>query len=830
MANFDTSQGPAGVSAYVRPTSAGPGTNNSFSDLFKDVGNIGQAAIASVDQNNVEMIQQNATKGVDNALSDWNYKGAPDPNAGTPDELKSYATNLAKTKQAWESGSIKDSNFEIRVDALSRRMRAQYPGYEDKVDQIIGQTLNRSTANDLRKQLQSEWTAEAGKNNTQAAKEDNIIRGYAKQGYMGQAFPNYYTDLAQGKPVPSFLEVQAKVMPYIEQDATVAKTKAMNALAISNNTITTKNMIDQGSKEADRVVQATLNTGLNGMKLEDIPAKFDGTKGYSDQDYQGTLAAMNTAKAQIQLKLQGIFSQPGYENMTIGQQKAIIDKAMGPINSVSDALLNKDTGTLATMKSLRDSTKAQDIRTFNAQVGDDGKEAPEVTLSRKAAVANSVFGADYGKRILDNKGSSSDVNDALIKISKLDLASGRSLSKTMDAANKASSSGLTPAGQKSIFDNAVQTILDPTVTNKEPAATAMFGPDNKDFLTKFSPVAKPGQSQSDREKAFQQMTSPAVTASIVEAAKSNPSILENYKEFLGNSFKSVFSEEINTVKSIQANSDNTRITYDPDTQRFTAVTSKSDSIFHGDADPFNVIGSKAQQTVNKLNMFMGNLTPAMKATGADPTKAALELVQSTGAMTTEKQGGILDKVGKALFGAIKPETDANTAVTRNASGLPNIPDPKDAGKIFHDPDPNAKLRDFIAKAEGSDYTSMNGGDKSPYNGLPLDKMSIAQVKQLQAANVHAGFSSAAGRYQINRQTLDEFQKRAGVSDDALFTPEVQDKLGNAIIDSTGRDPVALSGRWAGLPKDESGAGTYDGVAGNKATVSWADFGDALKGF
>lgn len=91
---------------------------------------------------------------------------------------------------------------------------------------------------------------------------------------------------------------------------------------------------------------------------------------------------------------------------------------------------------------------------------------------------------------------------------------------------------------------------------------------------------------------------------------------------------------------------------------------------------------------------------------------------------------------------------------------------------------------------------------------------------------------AIGRYQFIPSTLRSLQRRAGLSPNIRFSPQVQDQLADLLLRDAGYEAF-LQGRlgrrrfmnnlaliWAGLPRS-NGKSAYHGYAGNRATVSIA---------
>jgi len=144
------------------------------------------------------------------------------------------------------------------------------------------------------------------------------------------------------------------------------------------------------------------------------------------------------------------------------------------------------------------------------------------------------------------------------------------------------------------------------------------------------------------------------------------------------------------------------------------------------------------------------------------------------------------------------------------------------------------LLDLIARAEGtSDGAARRFGYTSGYDvtfaygrGEPegrrarLSEMTLDEVNALQR---RMRGSSAVGRYQLLRGTLDGLRARHGLAGDAPFDGALQDRLGRALMARRGYDRCGagrlgadafldgLAREWASLPMaDGRSAYAYDG--------------------
>ncbi|MEA5163486.1 hypothetical protein U5903_22165 [Cereibacter johrii] len=111
---------------------------------------------------------------------------------------------------------------------------------------------------------------------------------------------------------------------------------------------------------------------------------------------------------------------------------------------------------------------------------------------------------------------------------------------------------------------------------------------------------------------------------------------------------------------------------------------------------------------------------------------------------------------------------------------------------------------------------------------PPSTLTLDQIREWIAAT--PGQQHAIGRYQIIPATLESLAARAAIPGSTLFSAPVQDSMASILILDAGyvelkngaitldRFMDNLARIWAGFPM-ASGKSAYEGVAGNKATIS-----------
>lgn len=144
-----------------------------------------------------------------------------------------------------------------------------------------------------------------------------------------------------------------------------------------------------------------------------------------------------------------------------------------------------------------------------------------------------------------------------------------------------------------------------------------------------------------------------------------------------------------------------------------------------------------------------------------------------------------------------------------------------------------QIRVLIAKAEAGSkgYDAVQYGAVIRPAKRPTE-MSIQEIYDWIAAT--PGQPHAIGLYQFIPPTLKRLVTKIGASPYQLFTPQLQDQLGDVLLVEAGLNAFNrgdmerhtfmhnLAKIWAGLPTS-SGQSYYHGYAGNKATMTWAYF-------
>ena len=166
---------------------------------------------------------------------------------------------------------------------------------------------------------------------------------------------------------------------------------------------------------------------------------------------------------------------------------------------------------------------------------------------------------------------------------------------------------------------------------------------------------------------------------------------------------------------------------------------------------------------------------------AEAGEAAHRFGDQAGAAVDRFKVGVQAEIDKALG---RPAAAVRAPPVRTAPVVPKAPSKRDAARAFG----AGILLDRIAAGEGTGgpdgYDTTFGYHRydPPGGRKPLAEMTLDELEIYQRGMVARGArSSAAGRYQILRETAGELRGRMGLSGAEHFTPELQDRMARELL-------------------------------------------------
>jgi hypothetical protein len=637
-----------------------------FAGLFKDVGDLGVTAVKVADQNNVQNQTQQIEEGVSSILNDFGFRTEGNNSTGTPTELQGYAKQLANTHKAFNSGALKESNFSIRIDALSRRVRAQYPGYSAEIDTIINQTLGRSTANDLRKTLVSEWEAEQSGMDAADKQYRSDLSQARENGALYNVFPEFDRLVAEGKE-PSKEEVYYKLGQYYGDKERIEQGQRKLQYEEANNKATVRTRVETAYEDVAQVSNQIIKTGTSGTDFQNLMKNLTNkqAKDWTEAELQEVTGAYAQLEANAKVQVLERLNNPAYNKLTKSQRDELVSRALEPLSIMKEAITQKDVGLINVFKTMGDTVMAKDVSDFLKLSGEKGDLLS--TTARKVKVANSVFGPEATQMwLLGNSEANDSQNAALDALMKSSLASGTPIKDIIAKGKEVNPDQVDGNKTREVIDTSIKLLTSPSVPQKgkEAVVESLFGAGNAGFLDKFSTKTDSRYGRSERMMAFEKMMSPETTAAVLAASKNNPELLEKYKNTMGSAFTSLFKGDIDNVVSVTQFSDYISFNYNQVSKQFEAVSKgKSGAIFGSGVLPVDVSNifyglneqwkvSSGKKSMDNLNRYLRMLDPAMKAAGLETDAALVELFTTSGAIGGGKApGSLFTQLGEALSNA-----------------------------------------------------------------------------------------------------------------------------------------------------------------------------------
>jgi len=183
-------------------------------------------------------------------------------------------------------------------------------------------------------------------------------------------------------------------------------------------------------------------------------------------------------------------------------------------------------------------------------------------------------------------------------------------------------------------------------------------------------------------------------------------------------------------------------------------------------------------------------------------------------------GGFAEGLAQSIDKAVTKEPESNRLPEQQRQG----PDFERQGR---NPGPSPEASSFLSIMDkhegGGDYDTLFGHSQREgrtFNGVRVSEMTIGQIKQfsnpsgeygqwvkgeLGRMGLRARVATPMGRYQFVGSTLANVAKSMGLSDDTVFTPEVQDRMFEHYLrqnineaDTIEGKVAAVRGAWEGF--------------------------------
>jgi muramidase (phage lysozyme) len=723
-----------------------------------------------------------------------------------PRQATQEISQLNRLTQAYNAGNLSDSYYDAQLVSVAKQLRAKYPGFRDEVDQAISQITGIQPANALRSSLVRDIQANqasmiASQNNDQKWIEKNAATINAVG--LTREHP-----IQQLKAEVDRFEGKQKLLKSQQLEAEVGSPQAEAAMSDTvaaqvQSSIATMGNKAQGSAPYSEFVQRAKEMTLRG--------------GGTPQEQTALLNQMELTKQQLQTTIRANLYKPiegrkdGHSLVTLtkdGDQKVttILNNQMKPWEDMIALVKSGNFSALETVTNMNKHQSQIDVQNLN-------RAFPQ------ARVASAISAAFPNNPIMVNR-----------------------FLETSD---------ILPSWQKAVKDGVGNAILGGTAATPAPTPTeavkaygpnAAKGPAAKETLKQYDLVISKdnkntpnaahvaGQffkdqdfydslNDSARMKTFMTMVSPEKTKYVQSLG--DPALIDAHQKWVKYAAGDIFRRNSDDLNSLLSRKD-VDVQFNPTTMQFEDRTPKT-------GQTYPTVQRQTQQNLQAINNAITLVRPVvgddagavLSALGIDPTP--------------KKEDGIVTRMFNALGDKLKNfRSDMDTEGTLEGSKKAPAPGKQSMNEL-----PAAALRHVTAEAEsGSDYNAVFGMGKSDKRDLSVH--TVGEVMALQRHYTDSGSpSSAIGKYQFLRKTLDSLVKEGVVSRDEPFTPDVQERAFTALAKRRGLDKYmsgemdegsfmnSLAKEWAGLPTT-NGMSFYAGDGLNKATTGPKKVLEALK--
>lgn len=741
MADFTLNPSPGGVPSANMPDQTGASRgaipDRSLGVIAEGIGQVAQTAVGMYNDYNHYQIDQAVRTG---------YDAANKPYIDTiPGELSGSVSAMQQLQTAYEQGKISDVYYTGQLASMSKKLRAQYPLYENYVDQSIQNITGIRPANAYKNAVQNEFDKQEAEKRANQSKDETWINQHGDS--IMRTYPDYFND--PGKYAGRLDEIKGKVYEYEAQSVDIARQTAANALLDSNKKLT----VDKASESATQALYFTVSSAISGMSNSTIGQAPDllkniqkfASEGGTPEQAQAILGQLTTLRSSLYSQLVKQINTPLSDDpqsrsyaqiLGVDATKKQIDMALAPVDQMLELATNKDYGMMTYYSRLINITQDKEMKAV-------------LDASPNLGIANSLakISPDLATNYINQAGMQDGIFAQLTPELTARIAKGedtftgavdRMMTSRTDAATKA-------GGINAMIDAAKSTITSGTASPEEFINTVngIYGVD-KSGKSLFSYI-----KSDEYMQLWKTMYSPDVTDALVKSG--NQDLMKVYVTSALESANSIpeLSKAAAAIQDVQDWSKASTIKWSPENNTLLVVTDPNK--FDGPSTPTMMpstrVGQLAQQkqakyasdAIDSINTIFAQIGPILDAEGVsveDKSKIMKQFVDNLNIdLSSGKKDTFFDWLGKGM----------ETIATNVGNELGKV-DPNKGMATQLDFNFNT-YNDTIAKlSAASTYNDKVRGGESGGND--------------NAANPS---SSATGRYQFIDSTYNRYAKRLGLT-------------------------------------------------------------------
>lgn len=656
-------------------------STEAFGDLFagvaKTAGFLGQAGVEMVKRDIENQVYDVAnrereayTAKLEGIKSSLGGKSILDANASMdepqlPADVNALGDRLETLRSSVDSGKIPQSYYEGRLLAEAKRIRAQYPGFRQEIDDAFARVTGSNPANAVVHSLVREINAGAAG----ATSQQNKVLHYVQQHLGIPGAEQLAQKIINGEVTPAQAESAAIQLfaPHERLETSVKEHKAI--LDDANATRDEKGYHAQKAfdKAAGGIINNAITSVMHKLGLTDDASVADvdaGLKNGSIDPRQWEAQGQEMIALQARIRAQILASADKYgitENYKGGKQALIkdLDANLSQFTTLKDLIYAKDTGTLFHL----DRHNAAQLSQDKTDLLRSNKVGP---FLRQVEAYRSVGGENYMK----------DLNLSLIATN---MPAQFKEVYTSWAQEITSQSQYGPTGKPATFNDmlddltakganvpaATKKIMDKVnditsndhtkVTDgiKENIALGAFSSGNWDMISKLHPedVDAKGKPVTGQNAVFQKWTSEGMTKSLKELDTKRPGVFNMYVNWAEHTMGSILlPREIANLNKLEESKD-IKISWDGDNKRLnveyirpmpegsTPISSRSWA-----SKPTVLL--EAEKVTNRINSNLSNIKHIAEASNQDVDTFMVQTLKNIGVNTSGLAGISADIIKK----------------------------------------------------------------------------------------------------------------------------------------------------------------------------------------
>lgn len=619
-----------------------------YGDLFKNIATmgefVGKAGVAIVKKDiedkvyqvankereeytaALEKIKQSGTNNILNPSSDG---------ASTPEEVSQLSDTLSTLKSARDAGKISSSYYEGRLLAEAKKLRAQYPGFRQEIDEQFAKVTGSNPANAYIRALTTDINRGASQASSELKKAESFVA--QRNGYPNAAQVMQRVQTGQA----GMTEVMQWAAPYEREDYELKRRSAIfqdNKMEKETQKTKVGELFDFAAATAvNRSVDTMsgrmgINTAEDAMKLDSaVKAGI-----VPQQQWVQWGQELAGHKTQLQIQMTRDADKAGATRI-LGKEEVNrrIADSLKPIDALIDRIYNKDVGGYTRM--------AQDLKGINEEAQKGLLTHPKLGPYLQMQQAFKEIGGEQNlqKFNLDIiKGDfSSDLKTYFGNWQKgiatqFSSSNGKGTTTFNDWIDDIKAKGVKDKKFNEVVMKEVNKITDGTIPEnvRMNYAQAAFSPGNRGMISKLAE----GEGQS---RTFQRWTSPEMTKSMFELGKKDPQVWKNYVDWAQETLANeLANKDINSLAEIR--NPHIRVGWDTDNKRFVpsydSVRTASEAASMRAGGPQRASNGAddseyqfVQRLTNRLNNNLYNYKNIAEAAGIDADAFILKTIANT---------------------------------------------------------------------------------------------------------------------------------------------------------------------------------------------------------